>query len=741
MSRRVLRIILLSIAALLVVAIGAIAVVALTFDPNSFKPRIIAAVKSATGRDIAINGNIGLSFTPHPTIRVHDVALANPPGFSRPAMATVQLIELQLAPLPLLLHQRVEIIELVLRRPDILLETDAKGRTNWQFAAAPQSTRPSATAPEPTKSQNAPAPSGTEATQTPPADRSAPPRLAVQTVNVTDAAISVRDERTHQTETFAIAALSATSASLQSPVTVRLDAKLQDVPFHLSGETGSLSGLQQSGTPWPVRLTLTAGTARLTVDGTIGKPEQMRGVALHIDGSIPDAAPLAAAWPNASAPPLHDVRFSAQLTDAGTASAPGIAVHDLKLALPAGQITGELTVIGGAVPTATGRLQAERIDADALAGGPRTPDRAPPPGAARSPEAAPPSSPTPSSKGRLFPDTPLAIPRLDAVNADLTLNVGTLRHHGRDYRAIETHLVLQHGRLKAAPFTAQLPDGGHLNAQLGLDTSVTPPALSLVLHAPDLAAADLLRDAGQPQYLEGKLAIDADLHAAGATPHALADALDGSLAATMQGGSIDLRLLDHLLGPTLQKANLLPMLAGGGTTALRCFALRAVAHNGVAHVRPLLLDTAKLTLDGEGDVDLGRESLALRLRPHAQLAGAGLVVPIRVTGALTAPNVEPDVAGIAGAAGAGLGGGGGAPLAGALGNLLGGHAPAAAATSGGSAMSCASALAESRGAAASASAPAAAPASAAPAPRPAAPSPTTPSQPASPGTILRQLFH
>ena len=59
-------------------------------------------MKRATGRDLALNGKIGLEPSLWPTIQVSDVTFSNPPGFSRPQMASLQGMELQLGLLPLL---------------------------------------------------------------------------------------------------------------------------------------------------------------------------------------------------------------------------------------------------------------------------------------------------------------------------------------------------------------------------------------------------------------------------------------------------------------------------------------------------------------------------------------------------------------------------------------------------------------------------------------------------------------
>ena len=132
-SRRWLRIGLIVLAVLVLAPLAGLAVLAITFDANAYKPRIAEAVKRATGRDLALNGPIALKLALRPTIEARDVALANIEGGSRPEMAKLERLEAQIALLPLL-RRHIEIDRLVLVRPDILLETDAEGRPNWRFS-------------------------------------------------------------------------------------------------------------------------------------------------------------------------------------------------------------------------------------------------------------------------------------------------------------------------------------------------------------------------------------------------------------------------------------------------------------------------------------------------------------------------------------------------------------------------------------------------------------------------------
>jgi uncharacterized protein involved in outer membrane biogenesis len=299
---RPLRIALIAVAAVIVLAVGAGGIFLARFDPNSLKPRIIEAVKQATGRDLALNGKIGLKFSLRPTVRVEDVAFSNPPGFSRPQMATLQSMELELGLLPLL-SSKVEIDRLVLIHPDILLETAATGQSNWQMTplvAPTQSGSPGA--PQPNQPQGK-----TSAT------------VSVNTIRIQDGTLAYRDDATGKLMTLGLPTLDATSSSPDSPLHLDANAVYNGTAFNLVADTGSLVRLQDaaSTSPWPVKLALTVGNAKLAADGSITTPLQGKGYNLAVSGTVPDAATLTPLLQGYVPPPLHEVSFAAKVADTG----------------------------------------------------------------------------------------------------------------------------------------------------------------------------------------------------------------------------------------------------------------------------------------------------------------------------------------------------------------------------------------------------------------------------------------
>jgi AsmA protein len=850
MARRALRIGLVIVAIVIVLVIGAGAVFVLTFNPNELKPRIIAAVKQATGRDLVLGGNIGLQLSLRPTVEVSGVSLSNAPGFSPPQMATLQTLYLQLAVLPLLRHS-IEINRLVLVQPDIHLETNAQGKSNWEFT--PQATTPPAAAPTSASQNSNPTPSSNTT------------QISIAAVKIINGVVTYHNDRAGRTTTLNLQQFTATAESPGAPLHINLDADYDGTSFNLAGVIGPLARLQNpsSTTPWPLNMTLAAAGAKVSANGTLMQPLQGSGYVLTVQGSVPSLATLAKLVPGTKLPPLQDLSFSTKIADSGkplpqisdltlhigasdlssvaaglkidkvdinapgsdepiqargagtfaggpitlaatlgapasllagpfpvdvkaqaaggnfelkgaiahpptvggvglgiTAQVPdlsalsplvghalpaiksvalqaelndapggfrqGARLRNIKLTTANGDLSGDAGVTLGQKPSFTAQLASTRMDADAViaAAGKPVPSTRP----AGSP---PPAKPAPS--GRPFTDRPLPFDLLRTADADIALAVQDLHAGGTDYRALNIHAVLRDGRLTVSPFAADLP-GGHMSGTLTADASEANPPVALTVVAPGLDVAPLLSAARLPGHVSGTLEVHADLHGAGTSAHAIAADLSGSLGLAMQGGTVDMSLLNNLLGGVLAKANLVGLIAHGGTTELRCFATRALAQNGVATINPLLLSTAAMTVDGRGSVDLGTETLDMTLRPQGRVGGTGLVVPVQVTGPIRSPKTSVNALGAVQSNAGALAGGAlrnATPFA-ALGKaLLGGRAGGGAAAA--SAVSCPDALALARGGTAPA-----------PSARPAAPASSasnTQRKLPNAGALLRQLFH
>ena len=659
--RRTLRIALIGVAAVIVAAVGIGVIVVGRIDPNKYKPDIAAAVKRATGRDLALNGAITLKPSLWPTIQVQDVALSNPPGFSRPQMASLQGLELQLALIPLL-SSRIQVDRLVLIHPDILLETDAAGHPNWLMTPEASPAAPAGTQPQ--------AQPGT-GTRT---------EVSVASIRIQDGSIAYRDGRTAKVTTLGLPKLEASAASPDSPLQINADALFNGTAFNLAGDTGSLSRLQDSAatTPWPVKLRLTVGTAKLSADGSLTQPLQGKGYVLDVNGNVPDAAVLTPLLQGYKLPPLHDVTFAAKVADNGgplpafsaltlhvgasdlNAEVPGLTLDHLDIAAAAADQPAKASAAGKlgdqplSLAATTGALAGLMpnakpaplpIDATIQAAGATFtikgtianaagPDRRQPRADGRYPRscrACPPwrRRPLPAIKqikfqGTLTDATPaglrsgaalhgLALTTADGdLAGDATIGLTPKTNIDRE-PSVQSHRPRRAAdgpgpkpvpRRRAAagttpPATApaaateaqrppvfrpahpvrpaahrrRRPDAGGrrhprrrrrlqgdqyphrgqrrqthrqpirgrparraLSGTATVDATQAAPPVHIVLHAPGLALKTVLAAAHEPSFATGNLEVYADLRGAGATPHAIAATLDGSLGLAIPGG-------------------------------------------------------------------------------------------------------------------------------------------------------------------------------------------------------------
>jgi AsmA protein len=544
-----------------------------------------------------------------------------------------------------------------------------------------------------------------------------------------------------------LAKLDVAAARLDQPVKASAEGSFANAPLTLAATLGApgllMPGAKPAG-PFPVDVSVQAAGASLALKGTMANPDRLSGLDLAVTANVADLAALSP-LAHRPLPALKTIAFQGALRDAEGGLTKGVALRGMKLTMPEGDVAGDLTVAIAARPSLQGNLKSERIDADALRaamGKPLPAPAAPAPAAGSPPPAAPAPAAAPSgSGGRVFPDTPIPFSALNFGNADVTLAVAGLKSGGALYRAIAFHLVLADGKLRLDPFAAELPEG-HLDGALTADATQPAPPVMLRLHAPALALQPLLLALGEPAYATGNLEVYADLHGAGATPHAIAGSLDGSLGLAMVNGTIDNRLLGNTLGAILREASMLDLVGRGGSGQVQCFAARLDAAHGVGAFRTLVLSSSLLTMDGGGSINLGAETVDLNIRPQGRVGGNGIVVPLRVTGSMRAPSAVADpAAAVAANAGAVAGVAGGllgsttplGALAGALGGQkLGGGRPTG--------VDCGPALAIARGSAGGA-APARAAAQPAPAAQPAAPQPQQQQQklPNS-GALLKQLL-
>jgi AsmA protein len=434
------------------------------------------------------------------------------------------------------------------------------------------------------------------------------------------------------------AVLSAPGPGQQAQLNV--DGTYEGAPLRVVG-TATQPDVIAANVPVPLAISATAASASVSARGTVPQSFGASGQAgMGLDMLVSIKAPTLADLSPLVGRPLPDVRdlvFEGHVGDAGFRLR-GVALRDLLFTSSLGDLSGNVTFAWAPVPTLSGSLNAKAFDLDAAgeawksfnaaapgaqAPAPATPAPAPDPTA--SPPADGTDQPAPA---KFFSDNPLPFGQLKAANADLTLAAGSLTAGGQKYRDLNARLLANDGKIILNPLRVSAPQGVVIGG-LTLDASIDPAPVSVTLRSPSMSAAGIAALLGYAGGATGTVQVDAALNGTGNTPNALASTLSGHLGLTMVNGTVTDALLQNGLGGALAAAGI---PAVGGSADVRCFALLTDFHNGQGTVQALALDTSRLSLDGDGSVDLGAETVSLHLRPTVQLGGTGVAAPVSLRG-------------------------------------------------------------------------------------------------------------
>jgi len=415
-----------------------------------------------------------------------------------------------------------------------------------------------------------------------------------------------------------------------------------DRPFSFAGTFGvpeRLDGRISTPIDLKAQADATAGRARVSVtaDGSLALKG---GLALDsgsfggLDATMELRLPALAAWrpmlPHAvpDLPVLTDVSLGGRLGIAADLGA--LRLRGARLSAHELEIAGDATIGLGSAMALDGRLRATRLDLDALL-------------AASGTDQALPGARTADPGGPMIPDPPLPWAMLRGKTLDLTASVAAMTFRRQVWRDVDLALRLADGRLQLRRLRLALPDGP-MELSLSADAAEQDGSVGLTLHAPAIPLALLARYAALPGEAGGAMRVETQLTGKGRSLHDLAASLDGPFAATMTHGSLSNAALVELASASLQALGIqVPTL---GQTAIRCFGIVGSFNAGVGRFRTIALDSTYLQLDGAGQVDLGAETLALKLRPLARLSGSSVSVPVLVEGPLRAVQGRLDASGL-----------------------------------------------------------------------------------------------
>ena len=261
-----------------------------------------------------------------------------------------------------------------------------------------------------------------------------------------------------------------------------------------------------------------------------------------------------------------------------------------------------------------------------------------------------------SDTGRVLPDEQFDLPSLQAMNADVQVDLAQLDFGTPKLAPItdlKVHLQLVRSRLTLMDLNAQVA-GGVLTGSTRLLADQSPPAWEAVLRFAEIDLKQWIRaldkdaDAASvdaPAYLGGTLSAEAIVSGVGSSVAEFLGSADGKLSIEVTDGQLS-QLVTETLG--LDAAQALGMLiAGDQSLRLNCARAEAVIRDGVVKTRHAVLDNEDSTVYLQGGASLKSEELHLRIIAEPKdFSPFSLRSPLNVTGSFKQPEVSVEASGL-----------------------------------------------------------------------------------------------
>ena len=200
-------------AAIIVVLFITAYIIIASYDFNKLKPRITAIAKEYTGRELTLGGNIKLGIGLNPRLEVEDVAFQNAAWGSRPQMAQIKKLEVQVALIPILSGE-IEVKQLTILNPDIIIEIDKSGKSNLDFDIPPAA------------ETKTPETKGDDETQT---------VFSIGKVRIEKGKITYKDLQSGITHALTIESFQSEGPAFGEPGDIDLKGSYNKIPFEISG--------------------------------------------------------------------------------------------------------------------------------------------------------------------------------------------------------------------------------------------------------------------------------------------------------------------------------------------------------------------------------------------------------------------------------------------------------------------------------------------------------------------------
>jgi AsmA family protein len=596
--RRAFKIIGWSLGALvLLVGLGGVA--AYVFVTSDYvREQIENRAGTASGRKTKI-ARISIDWGWTSRVHLEDVEVANADWGKAEHMFKAQQIEFDVRVWPLL-HGDFVLPQVTLIKPEIYLERNAQEELNWSAQQSPVASR--------------------TAKQAQPEHRHQTPLIG--RLEIKDGRAGYADtKRKLELDGTVQTATGQASAAPQAELSLR--GRLEGQPLSVRFVGGSGLMLRETDTPYPIDIDVTYGATRLTIQGSLEDPFQYKGanIQLSLTGQdLSDIYPLL----GIPGPPTPPYRITGKLH-----REPGIwRVADMVLHTGDSDLSGEVAVDQRNKPS---RLTA-RLVSQHLAFADLAPLVGATPGQSR-------KASTQKETGELFPNVPLHVERLRAMDMDVTLDAKrVIAPPYVPVQSLSARVQVEDGQALVRPLDMAF-GGGKVAGDLAIDARTDNPTMRANVRYQEVDLAAFFRGSRFFDTTKGKLRGRIVLAGAGRSVAQIMGAANGDIVMAMTGGTIS-GLMVSLAGLQIGDALLL-YITGDNQIPIRCALGRLKLDHGVVTFDKTLIDTRKSVLHFDGQAELATQALNSKITADAkEFDLLNMHAPVVIEGKIRSPAIS-----------------------------------------------------------------------------------------------------
>ena len=414
---------------------------------------------------------------------------------------------------------------------------------------------------------------------------------------VTDGKLTFRDPR-RKLELDGTVSTAVGKAGDQPQAELQLKGKLEGQPLALRFVGGSVLMLRDTEQPYPLDLDVTFGATKLKAKGTVQDPFQWTGANVDLTLSGPNLADI---YPllGIPGPPTPPYQISGKLE-----RDPGVwkFVHT-RWHVGDSDLTGDVLIDQRRKPEhLTAKLVAQKLtfaDLAPLVGAP------PGKGGNVSPQQRQ-TQQRLEATGDLFPNVPLHVEKLRAMNMDVTLDAKhVVAPSYLPVQALSFRVVVDNGQATARPLTLAVLGGGTITGELAIDARTDDPKVRTSLALGDIELRNFFRNSRYFDTTYGKVQGRVALAGNGRSLAHVMSTADGHVALALGGGSVS-SLMVSLAGLQIFDALIL-YVTGDHRIPIKCAVGRLNFQHGTVTLDRVLLDTEKSILHVKGQVSLTQQ--------------------------------------------------------------------------------------------------------------------------------------